>query len=88
MGARRRIGNRRGQGLTEYIIIVALVAIAAIGVVYIFGNQLRNQFSTIIHAMAGRSLTVDTSVTGKLSAQTNQRTLADYASKNTDGKSR
>ena len=31
----------RGQGLTEYIVIVALVAIAAIGIVNIFGNQLR-----------------------------------------------
>lgn len=88
MGTGKRIGNRRGQGLTEYIIIVALVAIAAIGVVNIFGNQLRNQFSTIIQAMAGQSRTVDTSATGKLSSQTNQRTLADYAAKNNDGKSR
>jgi len=36
---------RKGQGLTEYIIIVALVAIAGIGIVNIFGNQLRNQFT-------------------------------------------
>ena len=51
--------NRRGQGLTEYIIIVALVAIAAIGVVNIFGNQIRNQFATIVAAMSGNSLTVE-----------------------------
>ncbi|MBP2677426.1 MAG: hypothetical protein H6Q82_491, partial [Deltaproteobacteria bacterium] len=45
--------NRKGQGLTEYIIVVALVAIAGIGIVNIFGNQLRNQFNTIVRAMAG-----------------------------------
>ncbi len=33
----------------------ALVAIAAIGIGNIFGNQLRNQFSTIITAMSGSS---------------------------------
>ena len=48
----------RGQGLTEYIVIVALVAIAAIGIVNIFGNQLRHQFSTIVAAMSGSSIQV------------------------------
>ena len=45
--------NRAGQGLTEYIIVVALVAVAGIGIVNIFGNQLRNQFHTIVKAMSG-----------------------------------
>jgi pilus assembly protein Flp/PilA len=74
-------GNRRGQGLTEYIIIVALVAIAAIGVVNLFGNQLRNQFATIVAAMSGNSLTVQT-LTDDAKGQTTQRTLKDYAAKN------
>lgn len=72
---------RSGQGLTEYIIIVALVAIAAIGVVNIFGNQLRHQFSTIIASMSGSSVQV-TSLAAKAKEQTNQRTLKDYASEN------
>ena len=51
---RRTLGkNRAGQGLTEYIIVVALVAIAGIGIVNIFGNQLRNQFHAIVKAMSG-----------------------------------
>lgn len=73
--------NRKGQGLTEYIIIVALVAIAAIGVVNIFGNQIRNQFATIVAAMSGSSLTVE-SLSDDAKGQTTQRTLKDYASKN------
>ena len=75
------IAGVRGQGLTEYIIIVALVAIAAIGLVNIFGNQLRHQLSTIIAAMSGSSVQV-TSLATKAKQQTNQRTLKDYASEN------
>jgi pilus assembly protein Flp/PilA len=77
----RRVSNRVGQGLTEYIIIVALVAIAAIGVVNIFGNQLRHQFSTIVASMSGSSVQVKSLAT-KAKEQTNQRTLKDYASEN------
>lgn len=76
-----KASSRSGQGLTEYIIIVALVAIAAIGVVNIFGNQLRHQFSTIIASMSGSSVQV-TSLAAKAKEQTNQRTLKDYASEN------
>ena len=81
MMTRERASKRSGQGLTEYIIIVALVAIAAIGVVNIFGNQLRHQFSAIIASMSGSSVEV-TSLATKAKQQTNQRTLKDYASEN------
>lgn len=76
-----RTAKRSGQGLTEYIIIVALVAIAAIGIVNIFGNQLRHQLSTIVAAMSGSSVQVKSLAT-KAKQQTNQRTLKDYASEN------
>ncbi len=78
---RARRTKQGGQGLTEYIIIVALVAIAAIGVVNIFGNQLRHQLSTIVAAMSGSSVQVKSLAT-KAKQQTNQRTLKDYASEN------
>ncbi len=78
---KKGVARSRGQGLTEYIIIVALVAIAAIGLVNIFGNQLRHQLSTIIAAMSGSSVQV-TSLATKAKQQTNQRTLKDYASEN------
>ena len=71
------MSKQSGQGLTEYIIIVALVAIAAIGVVNIFGHQ----FSTIVAAMSGSSVQVK-SLSTKAKEQTNQRTLKDYASEN------
>ena len=35
--------HSRGQGMTEYIIIVALIAVAAIGVYTAFGDIVRGQ---------------------------------------------
>lgn len=40
--------------MTEYIIIVALIAVAAIGVYSAFGDILRNQTSVAAVALAGR----------------------------------
>lgn len=71
--------RRRGQGLTEYIIVVALVAIAAIGIVNLFGNQLRNQFSTIISAMSGSSQNKVESLADEGRQEANKKSLSDYA---------
>jgi len=71
--------NRKGQGLTEYIIITALVAIAAIGIVNIFGNQLRNQFSTIVAAMSGSKVGKVESLKDKAATEANQKDLSNYA---------
>lgn len=43
-----------GQGMTEYIIIVALIAVAAIGVYSFFGKTVRNQVSAISTEISGQ----------------------------------
>jgi len=43
----------RGQGMTEYIIIVALIAIAAIGVITLFGDNIKALFGQSADALAG-----------------------------------
>lgn len=46
--------NRQGgQGMSEYIIVVALVALAAITVVSMFGGTVQAQFSNMAAALAG-----------------------------------
>jgi Flp pilus assembly pilin Flp len=45
--------QQRGQGMTEYIIIVALIAIAAIAVYQFFGQTVRNQTAAIAQELAG-----------------------------------
>lgn len=39
--------NRKGQGMTEYILIVALIALAALGAWRIFGTSVQGQVSNI-----------------------------------------
>jgi len=52
----RRFGKRQaGQGMTEYIIIVALIAIAAITVVSFFGGTVRNQIGGMAQELSGQS---------------------------------
>ena len=51
----KKLNNDKGQGMTEYIIIVALVAIAAIGIVTIFGKNIRELFGASSAALGGNT---------------------------------
>lgn len=52
---KNQIGQKRqlGQGMTEYIIIVALVAVTAIGVYSMFGKTIRLQVAGITNELGG-----------------------------------
>ncbi|MEO7774551.1 MAG: pilus assembly protein [Steroidobacteraceae bacterium] len=67
---------QRGQGMTEYIIIVALIAIAAIGVYTAFGKTVRGQMAVTAQTLAGKGA-------GASRADTNEggQDAADQASK-------
>ena len=45
--------QQRGQGMTEYIVIVALVAIAAIATYQFFGKTVRDQTAAIAKEISG-----------------------------------
>ncbi|MES2161624.1 MAG: hypothetical protein V4476_10750 [Pseudomonadota bacterium] len=44
-----------GQGMTEYIVIVALIAVAAIAVYQLFGATVRNQTAAIALEVSGKN---------------------------------
>ena len=67
----RKHGKQRGQGMTEYIIIVALIAVAAIAVYQLFGNVVRNQTAAIANEVAGNDGTA-----ARTAAGTNATTAA------------
>lgn len=60
--------QQRGQGMTEYIVIVALIAVAAIAVYQFFGQTIRSQTSGIAREVAGQS--ADTAITNAQTAAT------------------
>ena len=49
----KRFFKQIGQGMTEYIIIVALIAIAAIAVYTLFGDIVREQTGGMAAELAG-----------------------------------
>ena len=49
----RQVKKQAGQGMTEYIIIVALIAVAAIGVYSYFGGTIRSQTAGMAKEMSG-----------------------------------
>jgi hypothetical protein len=53
--------KQRGQGMSEYIIITALVAVAGIGLFAAFGDVLQNQMAGMSREMAGQSASQDIS---------------------------
>ena len=54
MSAPAKRNSQHGQGMTEYIIIVAMIAIAAIAVYQYFGQTVRNQTAAIATEIAGK----------------------------------
>jgi Tfp pilus assembly protein FimT len=46
--------RQRGQGMTEYLIVVALIAVAAIGVYTLLGQTIRNQTAGLALEVSGQ----------------------------------
>ena len=57
---RNLIAGKRGQGMTEYIIIVAVIAVAAISVYTLFGKQIRSGVAMLVGQMGGNTATTQT----------------------------
>ena len=80
-----RFGPRRitGQGLTEYIIILALVCVSAIVAVSYFGSTVKASFLSLGADLTGatavdRDALVSTSKTAADNATSRQTTLGNY----------
>lgn len=75
--------RQRGQGMTEYIIITALIAIAAIAAVTYFGGTARAQIGGMAKELSGQSATQDINRAKKQgnkahSEGTKDKTLSSY----------
>jgi len=45
--------NQRGQSLIEYLILVALMGVATIGIVRTLQGALNSRYASVIHALQG-----------------------------------
>jgi Flp pilus assembly pilin Flp len=55
LSTKSKRSKQKGQGMTEYIIIVALIAVAAIATTQLFGATIRNQMAGISKEVSGNS---------------------------------
>lgn len=83
--------KQTGQGMTEYIIIVALIAVAAIAVYQLFGATIRNQTAGIAQEVAGNDgrttiAGAGAAASAAASNATKERTLSSYGGQASDGK--
>lgn len=47
------VKRKAGQGMTEYIIIIAIVAVAALAITMMFGEQIRMTFARLTDRIGG-----------------------------------
>jgi type IV pilus assembly protein PilA len=76
-----------GQGMTEYIIIVALIGIAAIGVFRLFGDTARNQMAAMAAELGGKDGTASVTAAGAAATEAAtdavvKRDLSNFAGNN------
>ena len=76
----KSIRQQLGQGMTEYIVIVALIAVAVIGVYQLFGATIRNQTAGIAMEVSGKNGTAAIAKAG--GAATKAETAAKDTAKN------
>lgn len=73
---RRFMKGRRGQGMTEYIIMVALIAIACLIIFGLFGKQIRQVVKSMGGALSGQQ-----QATGKETFTVKEKGMGDFATK-------
>ncbi|MBA3987786.1 Flp family type IVb pilin [Aliidiomarina maris] len=73
-----------GQGMTEYIIVLALVAIAAIGVYSFLGKSVRNQVAGVAQEISGRSASAELNAARAAAQQASSVANQDYQLGNYD----
>jgi Flp pilus assembly pilin Flp len=76
----RLVRAERGQGLTEYIVIAALIAIAAMGIVTVFGDNIRALFGASVDALAGVDSGVKGAKTRMRGTRADHRNIQNFAS--------
>ncbi len=76
---KKNLRKARGQGMTEYIIIVALIAIAAVGVVTLFGNNIRKMFGASANVLQGTDTANDRNTSNKT---LNEKKIGNFSENN------
>lgn len=85
----KQINRKRitGQGMSEYLIIIGLVAVAGIGVMAFFGQTIQNQVAGMATEISGQDATAQIANAAASAGEADAKaqldsTLANYNEKN------
>lgn len=56
----KKIKKQKGQGLIEYLILVALMGVATIGVIRVLNQTIKSRFASAVYALQGKPKKVRT----------------------------
>ena len=51
----KRKNSKKGQGLVEYLILIALMGVATIGIIRTLNQTVKSRFANAIYALQGKS---------------------------------
>lgn len=74
----KRFMKQLGQGMTEYIIIIALIAIAAIGAFTFFGDGLKSTVGVVTEELTGTDSTAAQVDASTSEASATGRDMSDF----------
>ncbi len=75
--------QRRGQGLVEYILIVCVMGVATIGIIGLFGDNVRRLFAMSADALAGEQhVAMANNPTAVANLSLNRKSLREFAANN------
>lgn len=75
----QRMNAKSGQSMTEYIIIIAVIAIASIVVFGLFGTQIKETVSRLASSLRGEEQAAEDTVQDKWSEEYDMGTFQDGA---------
>ena len=70
--------KKKGQGMIEYIILVALVAVAAIGITELLGQTVRTKLAQITASLQEKGSTVGKDLPTVEEKHVNRRGMSDF----------
>ena len=70
--------NKKGQGMIEYIILVALLAIAAIGITELLGQTVRVKLAQITSGLQDRGENIGKDLPSVEEKHVNRKGLSDF----------
>lgn len=81
----RLLGDQTGAVMMEYIVLAVLLVAATVGIVVVFGRNMRAQWYTAMLAMMGKTDSAETNQKGVQDAVTGDANAANQSGNATDG---